>query len=900
MSISVTKAGPYFTSGEIKWSQLRSNFKETSSGSISASELFRNSRKEERNPVVPDSTENTSIPEDTYANGTFDGVGTDWKASLMRNSIKRYTANQSGNDKFLDMGLKSGSDGIDWDGNNNLDASGATTGNYQRNVQKIINITGQAYSDDTGTNGLTGDGGVGSGKKPGAKLVLPSPLKALNTRIHVSGGIYGSAGRAGFFNFNTQADKTLSDPGKDAGAALTIRHEGSESRTTIHIEGSGKIYGGGGGGEQGQMGALPVQAGLCDRGYSTSCSTSLSMGGYTDGCSGGGNPCPGGSVYATLFIATLPCSPGTWANPTNGFGTIYGHMCQYTSCSTVYLGSYTSTTPEQGRGGAGGEGAGWGFRNFVGGGPQERQSGSAGIPNVPAKCSGGENPDGAANSTPGGAGGDGGDYGQPGGSTLGKSPLATGLDQGEGGGKGGAAICGKFFDPSIQGSQGAASVKGSVGLECDGSAGTPVPPGQVPVVSVEHTQHIRFNFPENDATGKQTLNVTSASDGTQVQCKFYQTQDDYSDVGGVAFDKIEIKNSSGTVVYSYTRSVNRINTYLSPILTLPEGLYDVEFTNLSQAGNRPANGGNYLRNERIKEYGQKLVFHDDGNNPNKRNGDLTIVPANWSPATTTTWVNSYDSALHSGKDSNGDWEYIAMKQYWSQFMRDYAAWENSTDPKTQSGDVSFTNTWVWKITDTAKVGQYTFEIQSDNRCEWNIDAIPKGATTDYDSHYPANSNTSQMGKWETTGTSGGTSYTDGTPYTQGFGLGDHTITIKCFNRKFVSGNDPEDWQHNPAGVAFTLKDPQGNIVLRSSDLDQTEGTTFGRGTISWSATNVDPAGNATDSVYAVMNPFDGNFIITPNVTSGQSTFAPTYGQQRYEIYASNTNGTSTPAVVTIK
>ena len=176
MSISVTKAGPYFTSGEIKWSQLRSNFKETSSGSISASELFRNSRKEERNPVVPDSTENTSIPEDTYANGTFDGVGTDWKASLMRNSIKRYTANQSGNDKFLDMGLKSGSDGIDWDGNNNLDASGATTGNYQRNVQKIINITGQAYSDDTGTNGLTGDGGVGSGKKPGAKLVLPSPL----------------------------------------------------------------------------------------------------------------------------------------------------------------------------------------------------------------------------------------------------------------------------------------------------------------------------------------------------------------------------------------------------------------------------------------------------------------------------------------------------------------------------------------------------------------------------------------------------------------------------------------------------------------------------------------------------------------------------------------------------
>ncbi len=42
MGISVTKTGPYFASGEIKFSQLRTNFKETSSGEISASELFRN------------------------------------------------------------------------------------------------------------------------------------------------------------------------------------------------------------------------------------------------------------------------------------------------------------------------------------------------------------------------------------------------------------------------------------------------------------------------------------------------------------------------------------------------------------------------------------------------------------------------------------------------------------------------------------------------------------------------------------------------------------------------------------------------------------------------------------------------------------------------------------------
>ena len=103
-----------------------------------------------------------------------------------------------------------------------------------------------------------------------------------------------------------------------------------------------------------------------------------------------------------LHIARLPC-------PGGGMGSIYAYYCQYTNCSTTWLGSYASTMPEQGRGGAGGEGAGWGFRVSVGGGKQPATQGQGGKANVPAKCSGGESPTGASNSTPGGAGGDGGD-----------------------------------------------------------------------------------------------------------------------------------------------------------------------------------------------------------------------------------------------------------------------------------------------------------------------------------------------------------------------------------------------------------------------------------------------------------------------------------------------------------
>ena len=135
MSISVTKTGPYFVSGEIKWSAMRSNCKESSSGSISASELFQNTNIRDINPIVPHCTENDQVTDEfTLSSGKylFSGNATDWKASLMRNFVKRYTANQSGVDSNLDLGLytSSGNKGLDWDGQGVADAAGSVNGNY--------------------------------------------------------------------------------------------------------------------------------------------------------------------------------------------------------------------------------------------------------------------------------------------------------------------------------------------------------------------------------------------------------------------------------------------------------------------------------------------------------------------------------------------------------------------------------------------------------------------------------------------------------------------------------------------------------------------------------------------------------------------------------------------------
>jgi hypothetical protein len=209
MSESVTKAGPYFSSGSISFSSLRNAFKETTSGSIKASELRRNTDTENRNPIVPDATENSPI-----------STGSNLKVSQFRNSIKYYYITQSGTDENLII------NDLSW----NL--------NLYKSIRKWVYIGGNVGSNTTSV--------------AAARLTAT----AYNLTIDVTGNIFGAGGAGG-------TSGNIS--GGTGGAALRLSSP-SGSNIVVNVSQSGKIYGGGGGGEKGATGANGVD-GTCTESF---------------------------------------------------------------------------------------------------------------------------------------------------------------------------------------------------------------------------------------------------------------------------------------------------------------------------------------------------------------------------------------------------------------------------------------------------------------------------------------------------------------------------------------------------------------------------------------------------------------------------------------------------------
>ena len=223
MSVSVSKAGPFFASGPITFSELRRTFraqsqKTSSSGSeffasdaapISMSELKRDTNPQSPNPIVPDATENSAI-----------GSVSDVSLSQFRNAIKFYYITQTGSDIYFDI------DALGW--NSNLD----------KTITKTIFIDGDIGSD----NALS----------PAASFEQ-SP--AYNLLFDVTGTIKGAPGLGGGKPGN------VSISGQTGGTALSIISTGGENLTVL-VRSSARIYGGGGGGEKGATGAQGA-TGLC-------------------------------------------------------------------------------------------------------------------------------------------------------------------------------------------------------------------------------------------------------------------------------------------------------------------------------------------------------------------------------------------------------------------------------------------------------------------------------------------------------------------------------------------------------------------------------------------------------------------------------------------------------------
>lgn len=228
MSVSVSKV-PRFTSGPISFSDLRSLFKENSSGQIKSSELLRNTSS--INPIIPDCKENEAV-----------SSSVDWKMSQLRNIIKEYTLTQTGTDLNLDI------DAQNWNGN------------LGRKIRKKIFLTGTCGSNDA------------------AFPAVSLNETVYNLTIYVQGNVLGAAGRGG-----GTGSGAPDISGQNGGNAMEIFSSGDY--VTVDVSSSGKIYAGGGGGEKGNTGATGSN-GLCRE---TTRSQSGCQQGDTASCPGGWN-----------------------------------------------------------------------------------------------------------------------------------------------------------------------------------------------------------------------------------------------------------------------------------------------------------------------------------------------------------------------------------------------------------------------------------------------------------------------------------------------------------------------------------------------------------------------------------------------------------------------------------
>lgn len=147
----------YFSTGEIKFSQIRSIFGFSVIGPLKASNLIRDTDLNSTDPKIPDATENLNIPSSVGGESA-----NEWKASYFRNTIKSYKVIQSGSEDNLTFSSINS-----W--NSNLD----------KNIKKTYSITGTIKGTSSTTPALTLDGSV------------------YNLTVEVSGYVLGYGGLGG-------------------------------------------------------------------------------------------------------------------------------------------------------------------------------------------------------------------------------------------------------------------------------------------------------------------------------------------------------------------------------------------------------------------------------------------------------------------------------------------------------------------------------------------------------------------------------------------------------------------------------------------------------------------------------------------------------------------------------
>jgi len=354
MSITASVT-PLFTSLQnVKFSDLRSSFKEVTSGSVSASELRRNTDTTNTNPIVPDATENANV-----------STSNNLKLSQFKNTIKYHDLTQTSTDQNINLAtLSAATAGTNW------------PSNLSKTIVKRVNINGVISSTSTAT------------------VPLSINANVYNLNLIISGGIYAEGGSGG----------TSSSPnGTSGGNAMSLISSGGN----IYVKtlSTAKVYGGGGGGAQGLQGASS-DYGTCYT-YSDS-----DTGASCSGCPG----CPAGTSYVKCFDkGSCGCGKGCSASgkattcrtynyynsaktaggaggtggPGRGYSNSTGSLtgsAGVLGTDTSCPGAYTSVVKTSSRGDTGASGGEWGTKGTdAGTGATDPKGGAAGAAIIGSK-----------------------------------------------------------------------------------------------------------------------------------------------------------------------------------------------------------------------------------------------------------------------------------------------------------------------------------------------------------------------------------------------------------------------------------------------------------------------------------------------------------------------------------
>ena len=403
MSVILSIDGPHFTSGQIKFSDIRSKF----GGGNNFGSYKKNTDTDATDPIVPDATENSAI-----------STGNNLKFSQFRGSVKSYTATQSGTDEntstatwpgfrmgnyfATDQGvLGPAGTGIQWNSNLN------------KNIKKTVNITGTCGSRTT--------------THPAAQLDPNSAIYNLTINVLAGARILGARGSGGLANGGN---------GGNGGIGLRVYNTGAKN-LIVSVKSGALVAGGGGGGGAGTVGGTGGQGGdgLADGGTTTVYGQPVCN---LEAVSGGNPVCPvssGQELVSSDFQGESPKGVFQW-------------LCCRRSVSIVDNSDIPTTG---GTGGPGGNGGNGGNGEGYDGTDSEGSFGAGGA----GGGAGGANAGNGGNGGQGGRGGAGGTFGANGnpgnqGNTgnAGSSGNVTGGSAGTAGGLpvGNGGIAGKAID----------------------------------------------------------------------------------------------------------------------------------------------------------------------------------------------------------------------------------------------------------------------------------------------------------------------------------------------------------------------------------------------------------------------------------------------------------------------